>query len=672
MSLANDLLSHNDDNIIPPPFDFDVLVNDILENPEKILQNDLTSEQIFEIQKRLNPYAGIAGFSVKNEKKRIAAVSYTNLREDYLRRFTLTSFVGFIFQVFQEWEVPVAERQWVPAKNVSKPDDPNYQPFEINELVKKLEMSLAIAKEAQLADEDAKAAKAVVCEFEVCLSSEASDKEKNEVAKKYEIVEESSAKATGLLYAATHAAYRLGLESGIRLRATANECMKYQVVKELISKFPVPNPPGQLEMPANAAKEIIGSFLRNWLEFDPNVHVRSGYDAKAVENALKTTALRTVVDSKDPNRLTLEALRASAPNPSAEHRDAFTKITATKQSYNAVVSLLRDEDLLDAVLHAASARDEFCQYLFPVSKDSPARPAADVIPPQDTFHRWSYYTEVNYEEIRTITESIYPDRLDLDWAIALWDVFEGTTEEVDAAFNKHCQRFQDEIPSSIKSLEFGSWSLLADFKENRKKIQFYNKNTEVLKRILDRHSEDKRIGADLMKNRVRQVKARNIREDGPDALGLKQYKDSCSALGNDLNKKGAKKVISQEEMKRLDKANGSLKAAKELELLEHHEKTIADLSEIEKLRTLDSNEARDLTYAKTNIEKVREMIEVPDDTVQVNVFTNDTSTGEFGKTHFYTKADEPVSHKDTTDESCHPATYIDKKKADNVRTLSEM
>ncbi|NBQ43939.1 MAG: hypothetical protein EBU23_16115, partial [Mycobacteriaceae bacterium] len=244
------------------------------------------------------------------------------------------------------------------------------------------------------------------------------------------------------------------------------------------------------------------------------------------------------------------------------------KISADPRAKSALLALLREPDVADAAAAALAdeaSREAFLHYLGPVAADSAARPAAEVVPPQDTFHRWAYYTEVNYEELRTVTEALYPERPDLDWAIALWDVFEGDAKAVDAAFDKHCQRYQDEVPSAIKALEFGGWSLLGDFKENRKKIQFYNSHTDILKRILDRHADDKRIGAELMRNRVRQAKAKNIAEAGPDAAGLVAYKRNQAEKGQALGSKGAEKVISPEEMRRLEKAGGSVKAAQELE-----------------------------------------------------------------------------------------------------------
>lgn len=663
MSLPGNTVQVRNDNDISQdtedsPDGFDALVSDILENPEKLLKADLTSEQILNIQKRLNPYAGIAGPAPNADRKRIAAVSYTNLREDYLRRLTATSLVGFLFQVFHEWEVPAEQRRWTPPTATPQKDDPNYQPFAVAALVERLEATLAIAKEAQSAAELGAVAKRTANEMDVILPGDADLEQRRKVEMQYAEAEVLAAKSAGLLYAATHATHRIGIEAGVRLRATAEAGMKFPDVKEILSRHPLPSPPGQVEIPAANAKEVIGAFLRNWFEFDPSVHVRSGHDAKTIAAAVDQIQVgdrAVAVDSKDPGHLTLEAVRAAAPKPAEEHRDAYNTIIASKQSYNAVAALLRDDDLVEAALTALDAGEAFRQYLFPVSPGSAARPAADVIPPQDTFHRWTYYSEVNHEELRTITEALYPERPDLDWAIALWDVFEGPEKEVDAAFEKHCQRYQDEVPSAIKALEFGSWSLLADFKENRKKIQFYNKNTEVLKRILDRHADDKRIGAELMRNRVRQTKAQNIATDGPDAVGLSQYRRNLSEKGQDLTGKGVEKVISPEEMRRLEKAAGSIKAAKELELLEQYEKTISELSEMETLRPLTSNEARDLAEARNNIERAREMIAVPDDTIQVDIFTSNPTTGEFGKSHFYTKAVAPDQSQSPPDTAGHPA-----------------
>lgn len=627
--------------------DFEALLRDVLEHPERILKENLTPEQVLEIQKRLNPYAGIASTTKAPDHVRVAACSYTNLRESYIRRLTMTSLVGFLFQMLHEWEVPAASRRWTPVKkNKNKDkDDPACQPWDAADLVAKLEAIVAVAQESRDAAAASAAALQAANDAELCAEKP------EDVARAASVAAEQrasaaalAAKAAGLLYAATRTLQKAGLDADRRLESTAAQGMQHAEVKKILERFP---PPSQLEVPAGVAADIIGGFLRHWFEFDPSVHVRSGYDAKTMEAAVEKVLVGTppgaavLNDALDPSHLPLEAVRAAAPPPSDEDRGAVETIMESSRSYAAVAALLRDERLTDAALAAIQKPDAFKQYLFPVPPGDAARRAADTIPPQDTFHRWGYYTEVNYEALRTITEAIYPERVDLDWGLALWETFEGTQKEVDKAFQAYCLRYQDEVPSSIMAIEFGQWSLLADFKQNRDKINFYNKHTAVLERILDRHAADKRIGAELMRNRVRQAKAQNIATDGPDAPGLKDYRRAQSESGADLSTKGVERVIGIEEMKRLEKARGNLKAARELELLEQLEKIIADLGALQKTRALTPDEQVELTRATKDAERSREMLAVPDDAIQVDVFTNDAKTGTFGKTHFYTKAEAP-------------------------------
>jgi hypothetical protein len=600
--------------------DFDRLVSEILENPEALLDPALTPEQILEIQQRLNPYAGVAGPPPAPGRKKVAACSYTNLREDYLRRLLMTGLVGFLFQMYHEWEVPAEQRRWVPARK--KADAAAAQPFEAGALVGRLEELLALAREMQAAAEGGAG---------------------------------EAARAAGLLYAVTHLAHRLGAEAEQRLRGTAEAGRQHAEVREVLRRHPLPPPAGQVEMPAAQAKELVGAFLRHWLEYDPSIHVRSGLDGapsskEQLRPAPPPRPAPPGVADEDPflaaGPATLAAVCAPPPAPVPEHRAAVAVIRASPTAYNAVAALLRDEDLADAAVLAVREAPAFRRYLLPVPAASPARPAAEHVPPQDTFHRLAYYMEVNHEELRTVAEALYPERPDLDWALALWAVFEGAPAEVDAAFEKYCQRYQEEVPSSIRALEFGGWTLLADFKENRKRLQFYNKHTDVLRRILDRHAEDKRIGAELMRNRVRRTKARNIAEDGPDAPGLKEYRRGQAERGLDLAKKGAERVIGPEEMKRLEKARGDLRAARELELLEQTEKRIAELDELAALRRgagrdLAEDERLELAHHRRELGRIRESLAVPDDAVQVDVFTTDAAAGGFSRSSFYTKAEAP-------------------------------
>jgi len=148
-----------------------------------------------------------------------------------------------------------------------------------------------------------------------------------------------------------------------------------------------------------------------------------------------------------------------------------------------------------------------------------------------------------------------------------------------------------------------------------------------------------------MRNRVRQVKAKNISEQGPDAPGLKAYKANISSEGKDLSSKGVEKVITLEDMKRLEKAQGNIKAAKELEVIDEYEKMIHGLEDIKKYRNLSTEEQHNYSRATDYLMKAKEMINVPDNAIQVDVFTTDPKTGTFNKSHFYTKCDEALEEE---------------------------
>lgn len=519
---------------------FEELLGDIMENPEKVLDENITPEQVLVLQKMMNPYAYVAGDTGDAERKRSVAASYTNLRADYIQRFTMTSLVGFLFRMLDEWEIPAEARRWKAGPAARKKVDA-WTPDDLLERANALQELARVAKEA--ADEAAEATEKAKAADEALLAAKAAgDASAAELALQgetagalFKAADAALSKSRGIQYATMFELRKMGQDSDDRIDDFARVARQHPEVREVIDRGEGSSrraAAGQAEMPADAAKGVISNFLRAWFEFNPDAHVRSAYDEFVITKdraEAKVEGLGDddvyVIDKADPARLPLAVVRAKAPAFASDaDREAFEALTVSREAYNAAAYLLRNDSAAVAFLQALEGAERFRRYLFPIPVDSPARAAVDVIPPQDTFHRWRYYMEVNYEELRTATEAIYHEKPDLDWALIIYEYFEGSVSEVDAAFEDFRDKHQDEVISDIKGLDFGGWTLLGDFKENRSKASFYNKHTDVLKRILDRHAEDKKLGQDLMRNRVRQLKAKNIREAGPDAPGLADYK----------------------------------------------------------------------------------------------------------------------------------------------------
>lgn len=527
--------------------DFDSLVKDILNDPEIILTKNFTEDELLEIQKRINPYKSFAvndQANLSENYKKILVCSYTNLREEYLKKMLMTSLIGFIFQIGNEYDID---------NNILNMKD----------------------KLSPIIDD---------------LRSDLLDENKSPEELKSSLME------------------------------------KLDKLSE-----------NNFHFPEKQARSIIKSFLGDLFQFDPNKHVRkANIDLDAIQEELKTIGANQVYhDPKDPIRPTIKSLLKSNITIQEEHKESYRIITNDQENYNAVSRILSDQSLLNATKMAIENQEIYTSYLMPLLPNSKVIPATEVIPPTDVFYRWSYYNQVNLEEIRKVTQALYLEKPDLDLLFGAWTTLEGTCEKVDEEFNQYCKLHQSEFVADIKAIEFGNWTFIADVKKNREKIQFYNKNTEVLKRILDRYEEDKKLGSELMKNRIKQKKAKNIAEDGPDDEGIAGYSEFMSK-----NMSGLEKGISREDMLRLERANGSIKAAKELEYLDELE------NNLKKIEDINSIEYQEL---KAKIEEAKMMINIPDDSVQVDVFVNDTSdenNGEnFKKSTFYTKSEElDVSH----------------------------
>jgi hypothetical protein len=105
--------------------------------------------------------------------------------------------------------------------------------------------------------------------------------------------------------------------------------------------------------------------------------------------------------------------------------------------------------------------------------------------------------------------------------------------------------------------------------------------------MFEQMEADQKMGTDIMKNRVKNEKAKNIKEFGADDEGLGEYQKAMGVIDNF----GSKSVLTQQEKEELAKA-----------------------------------------------QQVKEMHEVPEDAVQVDVFH--TKDGKMVKDKFYTAADK--------------------------------
>ncbi len=145
-------------------------------------------------------------------------------------------------------------------------------------------------------------------------------------------------------------------------------------------------------------------------------------------------------------------------------------------------------------------------------------PVYDNIPPNDTHCRFTSYYDINYEKMREATKNIYNVKPDLEHAMIVYDIVDS---EEDA------QTFIGKYGASSKydilSFNMNKWTLLGSFKENRERVDYYNKHNSIIKALLEQQESDNVLAEDLMKKRVKSKKVKAEKIFGKDSEQFKEY-----------------------------------------------------------------------------------------------------------------------------------------------------
>ena len=591
---------------------FNRLLEDVIQNPERVKDADL-SEATF--NRLLQSLDVMQKPRVEPDDSRAAVVSCFNLREQYLRRFTMTALASFMYQMLTEWKASDQVRA-LPVATAS-PRQPSLEQLEA--YVQQATAQLAAAKVMKREADEARDDTAVALIEETPMPTNNA--------------QVAQAKYSSMIHLMVTGAQQLGNEfehSSAQLAQYLDSIPAADRTESLAELRATLTIAPRECLPEENATAIVREFMDSILTFQPGFHVKS--------------AANPVVDSSgDPDRVQPAELRILPVVPE-EARDNLALCRSNHNAYNAVLCALRNETLADAlreILASPEKMEEYRGYLYPVEPDSPVRWGLDHIPPSDTFHRFGYYIDVNYEKLRLLSETIYHDKPYIDWVLTVYETFQGTQTEINTQYDEYCRKHGELAMGDLQLVSFGSMTYLGSFEGNRKKVSYYNKNTEIIKRIMDRIDDDKKLGQELMRNRVRQNKAQNIREAGPESEGMEEYR----AHAGQLTSMGGERVISPEELLRLKRARGDLKAAKEFEVLEENEKRLADLLDREKYRPLDQTEEITKNETIRNIERAKEMLAVPENAIQIDMFKHNTATGKLEKSVFYSKSEECLAEE---------------------------
>ncbi len=278
---------------------------------------------------------------------------------------------------------------------------------------------------------------------------------------------------------------------------------------------------------------IVKQFLEEFLQFNPDEHVRSAYRP----------------NKADKSRVPLETMAAKV---ATKHLMATDKEFKAKEDFytdlNKVVNAdgtTKTKRVKKTVIGKDGQKKEVWREV-PVQQE-PAKETTEttkevsvevkdiyeMIPPHDTFGRFKHYYTSHYEELRDAVNHLYCEKPELELAINPYS-WHKTPEEAEAFRKKH----SNEVIAEVFTAHSGKWNFFDSFKAQRESVNFYNENTAVLEEMVKQLERDEKLAQDMLKKRVTKAKAKNELEVGPDAENFKKWR----AQNNDLQKMGAKYI----------------------------------------------------------------------------------------------------------------------------------
>lgn len=358
------------------------------------------------------------------------------------------------------------------------------------------------------------------------------------------------------------------------------------------------------------ARQIVRRFLESNFNYNPDKHVKAAHseNPKDPERTPKDELVRNVCKVA-AGAEAVEAKLQAKPEAVYQYMRSSLETTyqAAVEASAAIKSVLmvrldptidaedKESILFKKYVQLTELTEDLKKIVEPIAA-SESLYTLHVNPPTDVFHQFDRYFTNHFEQISKVVQSLYNEKPDVEYLCTIHNV--AKTE--DAAKNFRVQH-ADKFRNDVITIDNTASAFIGPYKENRQRIEFYNKNTEVMKRMIEQMEYDHKLGGDLMAKVVSNKKKKNIAEAGPDAPGLAQYSKSM----NTVSELGAKKILSREDQEKL-------------------------------------------AEAKSTVTKIADDYEVPDNAIRVDMFIPKEVNGVMvlEKSAFFSQAEKPTFMQD--------------------------
>lgn len=475
---------------------------------------------------------------ISGGRYRFLAFNVINMTEKYCQRFAMTSLIGFIYRMLEEYK---------PDSEYISEDDPKF-----SEPYNKKVRSLIVSRPEELLLAEFERIKA-----EIAGATERGEQPGSELVKNSFLVRARIIKYRNFLVREDMKQLKTKLDLADRDVRTKRGSIQQMVdklkqIQAKIEKLTSSDKPIEMEHRFSDAKvtrtpdemakaleeeavrinETLVKYKATLTELESRLaeltKENDALQSQLAEYQAKHRELKTEYDRVFPSKKRgsgiLDEIEVEKYEPSEDELNQFAE--ATKQELGIAKTAeehadeVRDmvQGFLDQYLRYNPDTHVKCAYK--PNYDDPSRtpikvdktgtiqedtPERAVIPPDDTFFRWNRYVENNYEPLRQACDDIYAEKSDFEFDLVPLEVFDGDTqEEAEEKFNQYKRKYADEFEADIFCASFASHNLLSSWYQNRQVRDFYTERTEIIKRILDQNKEDAKYGQKIIKERAKQ------------------------------------------------------------------------------------------------------------------------------------------------------------------------
>lgn len=304
-------------------------------------------------------------------------------------------------------------------------------------------------------------------------------------------------------------------------------------------------------------------FLDRNFEHDPDMHVRKAKTNGKFEDKEREAVMRKVAENVRDERLAEATARLAAPGAFESLKNVTMKahheMKAASESVAACIRAIAHpdnstQDKIAVLVRRGANLKALTANLATIAEPIAAAGTIEALrvqPPVDVFHQFSRYMDNHYEALNDLCLAFFNEKPDLEEAVTLYSVHDNEEDARD-----FCKQHRDEFRTQVITVSTGGCTILGPYTANRERLNYYNKNTEVLKMLAEQNEMDAKLGEDILKKRVERKKKQNIRETGPDPKALAAYRTSgimgdAHGQGGHVSEDGAFKGVPHDKMKEM-------------------------------------------------------------------------------------------------------------------------